>query len=352
MNYGTCSALALAALTILSVDANAQARSTAVYEVRFDATWSNQTHPGAYPGNAHFSPLIGGTHSASGQFWQAGGIASNGMEVMAETGNRGPLRNEVEAAIANGLAGEVILGVGIDSPDSTTTTFTVTDEFPLVTLVTMIAPSPDWFIGTESLALLENGVWRDEVVANLYAWDSGTDSGMNFNSGNQNTNPAEPIELVLNGPFFAAVPLGTMTFTRQSSTLILGCGLNPEGSLEASCMPTLGQTVDVTLDDPTGLYPTPAASFLFVSTRAAAPFPCGRLLPGFGLGAAGSDGELLLGRGLTRSPGPAFNGTGVTFPFTIPNDPLLVSERFYLQGAFLASGRVGLTEGLELFIGN
>ena len=33
-----------------------------LYNVRFEATWSDSTHPGSYPGNAHFSPLVALSH--------------------------------------------------------------------------------------------------------------------------------------------------------------------------------------------------------------------------------------------------------------------------------------------------
>ena len=34
-----------------------------VYTVRFEATWSDSTHPNAYPSNAHFSPLVALSHT-------------------------------------------------------------------------------------------------------------------------------------------------------------------------------------------------------------------------------------------------------------------------------------------------
>ena len=77
----------------------------------------------------------------------------------------------------------------------------------------MIAPSPDWFVGAQSLALMEGGNWVDKTIP-LTAWDSGTDSGPNFTSGNQDTNPAQPISLINDGVFNPGNPLGTMTFTR------------------------------------------------------------------------------------------------------------------------------------------
>ena len=94
----------LAAATLPLATARAQG-SIATYEVRFDATWSATTHPGAYPGGAHFSPLVGGTHDGSGHFWMAGGLATPGIEAMAETGATGQLSSEINAAIAVGSAG-------------------------------------------------------------------------------------------------------------------------------------------------------------------------------------------------------------------------------------------------------
>ena len=207
----------LTASALLLSSTSAFGQSSASYDLSFVATWSSSTHPTAYPGGAHFSPLIGGTHSSTGQFWQAGGIATNGIEVMAETGSPNPLRNEIQADINGGTAGVLVQGPGINSPSGTSTSFTATTANPLVTVVTMIAPSPDWFIGVDSLDLRPGGQWVHEVTVDLYAWDSGTDSGINFVANNEDTVPQEPIALQTGGPFFAAVPLGTFTFTRTTA---------------------------------------------------------------------------------------------------------------------------------------
>ena len=74
---------------------------TARYRVTFEATWSAATHPTSFPGNPHFSPLIGGSHSARVVFWQPGGTASTGIEAMAEQGSTSPFDAEIQAAIAS-----------------------------------------------------------------------------------------------------------------------------------------------------------------------------------------------------------------------------------------------------------
>lgn len=326
-----------------------------MYEVTFDATWSNATHPGAYPSGAHFSPLIGGTHRAAVTFWEPGGIASPGLESMAESGSTSTLRSEVDAAIAAGTAGEVVSGGSIPiSPGSVATTFTVTDEFPLVSLTTMIAPSPDWFVGVHDLDLFPNGQWADDVVVSLYAYDAGTDSGVNFTSSNQDTQPQDPIALQTGGPFFGTVPLGTFTFRRLSSTLRYGSGVNPPSSITYSgALPTLGQTANIVLDDPGASMGTPSNTVFALSADPAPGFPGGIVLQNFGLSAPGAPGELLIGAFVQLQAGPQWNGSGgVTVALQVPNQIALVGETFYGQGLLIdPGGRFGLTDALAMRVG-
>jgi hypothetical protein len=356
MNASFLKALSpLASLAILAAPVTAATQDTqATYRVTFTASWSAASHPGAYPFGAHFSPLIGGTHNSSASFWEPGGIASFGIERMAETGQTSPLQNEVIAAMNAGNAGQVILDpVVLSSPGQTDTTFTLTDAHPLVSLVTMIAPSPDWFVGVHAYPLLENGVWVDNRVVELFAYDAGTDSGTNFNSANLNTSPKEPISLITGGPFFGTTPLGTFTFERLESSLLYGCGTNPAGSMSiASGRPKIGTTLQVAVSDPSGTLLTPASTFLAITPNPHPAFPCGRLIFNWGLSAMGTPGELLVFAPLNVLPGTQYSGTPVVFTLPIPNDPLLAGERYYLQGLLIDSnGRRGLTEGLEVLMG-
>ena len=186
------------------------------YEVVFDSTWSAATHPQIFPSNAHFSGLIGGTHESGVRFWESGGIASQGIEDMAELGSKAALRAEVEAAIGTGHAGQVISGGGINpSPGSSTATFTLTQTFPLATVTSMVAPSPDWFVAVSGLALFRDNQWTPEIVIRLDPYDAGTDSGTDYTSSNQDTDPQEPIQVIVGFPFLddeQQVPLGMFTF--------------------------------------------------------------------------------------------------------------------------------------------
>ena len=194
------------------------APATARYRVTFDATWSSSTHPMQFPPNPHFSGLIGATHNSSVQLWDAGSIATQGIEIMAETGGKSSLMNEVNGLIGSGAAESVLSGNGIPrSPGSVSLEFTLSQDAPLVSLVSMIAPSPDWFVGVHDLPLYGNNAWVDELSVPLQPYDAGTDSGTAYTSSNADTNPQEPIFEITGAPFLnnGAVPaLGTFTFTR------------------------------------------------------------------------------------------------------------------------------------------
>jgi hypothetical protein len=192
---------------------------TARYEVRFESTWSSMTHPTDYPADAHYSPLIGGTHNASVTFWREGAPASDGIRAMAERGRTSPLDTEVDQAAARGQAQYVLRGSALDdSPGSVTLEFEVTRTFPLVTLVTMVAPSPDWFVGVSGLPLFADGNWVDEISVDLFAFDAGTDSGPTYRAPDQPTLPEGIVTRITGYPIAdgaAPLPFGRMTFTRR-----------------------------------------------------------------------------------------------------------------------------------------
>ncbi len=191
---------------------------TARYRVTFDSTWSAATHPQDWPADAHYSGLIGGTHASTVSFWQPGALATEGIRAMAERGSKSTLSGEVDQAIAQGRAQYVLSGDALGrSPGVVSLEFDITQEFPLATIVTMVAPSPDWFVGVSGLALFENGAWRDSVSVEVFAYDAGTDSGASYASPDQETRPRQPIARLTGFPFLngsQVLPLGTFRFER------------------------------------------------------------------------------------------------------------------------------------------
>ena len=96
----------------------------------------------------------------------------------------------------------------------------------------MIAPSPDWFVGTSGFNLRPNGQWVDGEVYELFGYDSGTDNGANFTSSNSDTTPQQPITM-LGAPLAGLPALGTYTFDLISVTGALG-DFDADGTLGLS----------------------------------------------------------------------------------------------------------------------
>jgi hypothetical protein len=194
------------------------AAPTARYVVTFEATWSAASHPTDFPDDPHFSPLIGGTHASAVGFWRPGAAATDGIEAMAELGRVTPLDREVQAAIDAGTAEHLLRGEGLArSPGTTSLEFEIGRDRPLVTLVSMIAPSPDWFVGVHDLNLLEGGDWLAERAVTLFPYDAGTDHGRSYASPDLDARPRDPVRSIDGFPFTfegGVAPAGTFTFRR------------------------------------------------------------------------------------------------------------------------------------------
>lgn len=190
------------------------------YRVQFISTWSANTHPTNFPDDPHFSPVTGVVHNEQVQVWKFGQIASDGIKEMAETGGTSALADELQAAIDEGYGLSLIQGEGVSrSPGRMSVEFDVSRSYPLVTLVSMLAPSPDWFIGVEGFNLIDdNGNFVQSITRDLKLYDAGTDSGVTFTSADDQQ-PRSPIGYVNSFPsdanFLEGEPfVGQMVFEK------------------------------------------------------------------------------------------------------------------------------------------
>lgn len=208
----------LAIMAILAAVQGTQAGSpsSAKYTVTFQGSWSMATHPLEFPSSAHFSGLIGATHNTDYTIFRDGGSGTEGLEHLAEGGRHSPLDQEIKAAIKTGTAGALIESGPIRPvPGKVEAVFEVDVKHPMVSMVAMLAPSPDWFTGV-SVDLMDNGEWVAEQTITVFAWDAGTDVGTTYKAPD-----ADSMETItLNGaPHFnkdnQAIPVGSFTFVRQ-----------------------------------------------------------------------------------------------------------------------------------------
>ncbi len=187
----------------------------------FSAVWDASSHGNRppFPAGPHFSRIVGATHLAETSFWSRDGIASPGIESMAETGSVTTLCQEIGAEADRERSGVCLKGAeaSFPSPGSVSLTFDVDARHPVVTLVSMIAPSPDWFVGVNALPLTEDGCWSERIERDLIGYDAGTDSGAAFTDPDADVTPHEPIGLIRDLP--AAVreePFATLVLTRKT----------------------------------------------------------------------------------------------------------------------------------------
>lgn len=221
MAIGGLSQSALALAFVLATVAGVLAQDdTATFDLTLDITWSAETTPFEFPAGAHLSPLFGATHHGRYTLFRDGHTASTGVEVMAEGGRGTVLAAEWVEAMRRGRVGTVFEGPALSiAPGRVATTFEAMPAHPLLSFVTMLAPSPDWFTGAADVPLRVGDRWVDEVEIVLWAWDSGTDSGDTYHAANADTQPRQSIRLLATPHFLTGdglVPVGTARLRRTA----------------------------------------------------------------------------------------------------------------------------------------
>jgi hypothetical protein len=212
-------AAAIAAIALVSP---ANAAETMKYTVQVDAAWTAKSHPLDYPNDAHFSGLVGAIHNAKYRIFSDGGIATDGLEALSERGAPAPLDAEIKTAIESGNAGALFeSGPLFEFPGTLSATFVAKEAHSTVSVVMMIAPSPDWFAGVSNVALRKNGKWVEKITLKLWAWDAGTDGGTTYHAADADSQPRQSVRLNASPHFIGKDglrPVGTITFMRTDST--------------------------------------------------------------------------------------------------------------------------------------
>ncbi|CAG7726149.1 unnamed protein product [Allacma fusca] len=185
----------------------------AKYELTFEGLWSSLTHPKDFPADtlsAHFSDIIGASHSPNFRFWEYGGEATDGLKNIAETGDPKDLESELKDKSGN--IRTIIKARGLKNPKfygyKTFAVFRADKDHNLISLVSKIDPSPDWFVGVSGLNLcLANCTWTSNKVVNLFPWDAGTNNGITYSQPGDSTFPRDRIRRIVwtnneNSPFY------------------------------------------------------------------------------------------------------------------------------------------------------
>ena len=209
------------------------------YRVEVDNQWTSQSHPDAFHKIAHFSWIGGATHNSTLSLWRVDELASPAVVQMAELGETTLLLEEVATAIQLGTAYAPVDQKHWFCPDEINVAqcgpmefdFWAHTDFPEVTLVTMLGPSPDWFVGVSGLGLRDADGWIDQIQVELFPYDGGTRSNNSMTMQGPLTLPPDPITHITieSGQIIKEQSLGTFTITR-----IGDCDLNLDLQCDAA----------------------------------------------------------------------------------------------------------------------
>ncbi|MGH8029561.1 MAG: spondin domain-containing protein, partial [Arenimonas sp.] len=181
------------------------------YQITFSSRWTENDHPLEYPGPkfaglsvAHFSPIIGASHKPGFALFAEGTAPSAGLESLSETGKHVPLDAEINTAMTLGTVLSLVESAEPlkDHGKTLMAEVPVDGMHPQVSLVAMIAPSPDWFAGVKDVNLVENGQWVAEKTVDLLPYDSGGDEGTTYRADDADNDPKKPTSSLAGNPHF------------------------------------------------------------------------------------------------------------------------------------------------------
>lgn len=140
-----------------------------------------------------FSPLAGASHSNRQSFFTIRGFASPEVEQIAENGVNELFVTRAKMLSMMGGGVKTVASVeGLTLPGhASVLTFDVDCEHPFITVLGMIAPSPDWIVQINNRNTFVDGMFLKYMAGDLIAYDGGTDDGREF---------TDPMDLSLDLP--------------------------------------------------------------------------------------------------------------------------------------------------------
>ena len=196
------SAVVLALVGIGPLTASAQ--DAAMYQVKI----TNLT-----PGQS-FTPFLLATHSMDVNMFLPGTMASDNLRMIAEMGKTEPMMMMLEGMKGMGVMDVVAQGHMLNTP-GVTTEFMISGMYGYrLSLVSMLIPTNDTFVGTNMMLPMEGG-----MMGYAYAYDAGTE--MNDELCSSIPNPAGYMECDAMGAG-AAVGMG-------EGAIVISNGINGHG---------------------------------------------------------------------------------------------------------------------------
>jgi len=183
--------------------------SQASYKIIITMNWSSPNL--TVPAGAHVTAITGMVHSKDTFLWAPGKLATPGLEDMAEIGATAKMNAELDSIL---LKSRALSKFTIQPPavnGSAETILNFNTFYPYISFASMIAPSPDWFMGVHDFSLFNGSDWINDITLNLMLYDAGTEEGDVFGYNNPATSPQQNISLL--------TPAGASVLANGNATL-------------------------------------------------------------------------------------------------------------------------------------
>lgn len=123
------------------------------FSIEFKGFWGADTHPTDYPADAKFSDILLVSHSGSNVLFSEGSKVASWFRDYVKTQNTESFNTFFKESKENGRIEDFVVQAGCGANASTEFEFTATGEHDRVSLISKLSPSPDWFVGINSLDL-------------------------------------------------------------------------------------------------------------------------------------------------------------------------------------------------------
>lgn len=174
---------------------------TAKYRLTVTNLWMKPRFS-VVPDGAALSPLTAASHSRRFSALTLYGYASPGVQAIAEGGDNSVLKEELAMPGARPFVKDVVEAAGPTMPGKKTTIDIEVDcMFSIVSFLSMVAPSPDWFVAKANVETFVKGKFVRKMTGPLAVYDAGTDSGRTLMAKDSKTSPRENIAPLLGKPF-------------------------------------------------------------------------------------------------------------------------------------------------------
>ncbi|XP_064468513.1 spondin-2-like [Ornithodoros turicata] len=187
--------VAVACLALCNGALGGPCRGLARYKITLVTSWTATRFPRQYPRwrpPAHWSMLVGMSHTEAARLWQLGSPASDALAQLANDNRFGP--SVLLSSLVQGKRGilDSFHAPGISKGSGyTATTFFADALHTKVSAVARLVPSPDWLVGVDSVDLCPDGQWRDSFQLEADVVDAGTDLGLTFTAPRWKAEPRE-----------------------------------------------------------------------------------------------------------------------------------------------------------------